>query len=112
MLDTLEVKLASPVLPLARGFALPTDAFGTSSRIAPGGAAAGNKIRPLGLSVPLPNALKAAKSRVFLSLVVVGRAGDGDVAKNSIKSAASLSEGSGRGVVETLGSLEAPPTGV
>ena len=46
--------------------------------------------------LPPPNARNAAKSLTSLSLVVVGRTGDGDVCKYNIKFAASSS--SARGV--------------
>jgi hypothetical protein len=54
--------------------------------------AEGNSTRPLALSPLLPpRVLKAAISLASLSLVVDGRAGDGEVAKNSMRSAASVS---------------------
>ena len=52
---------------------------------------------------PPPNDRNAAESFASLSRVVVGRAGDGDVCKYSIKFAASSS--SARGVVEYMVSL-------
>lgn len=63
----------------------------------------GNNTRPLSRKAPGPplKALYAVRSRESL-LVVVGLAGEGEVARNNIKSAASLSVGAGRGVVESV----------
>jgi hypothetical protein len=80
MLDILEVKLSPP---LSRALTAPCPV-----------SAPGNKTRPLARRPgPPPRALYATISCESLSLLVVGRAGEGDVARNNIRSAASLSVG-------------------
>jgi len=68
----------------------------------------GNRTRPFERRgpEPPPSALYAARS---LESLVAGRAGDGEVARNSIKLAASLSFGAARGVV--CWRLESPEGG-
>jgi hypothetical protein len=100
ILEILEVKLLSP--PPVRAACLynvPAVAAETSSR--PGGSVAdveGKRTLPFDRSGPDPPP-KARYAAMSLVSLLVGRAGEGDVARNSIKPAASVSLGAARGVV-------------
>ena len=101
MLEILELKLLWP--PLARAgcrYDVPAVATETSSRPDGGSAseAEGKRTLPLDRNGPDPP-LNARYAATSLESLLAGRAGDGDVARNSIKSAASVSVGAGRGVV-------------
>ena len=100
ILEILEVKLLSP--PLVRAgctYDVPAVAE-TSSRPDRGSAteAEGKRTLPFDRNGPDPP-LKARYAATSLASLLAGRTGDGDVARNSIKSAASVSVGAGRGVV-------------
>jgi hypothetical protein len=101
MLEILELKLLWP--PLARAgcrYDVPAVAAETSSRPDGGSTseAEGKRTLPFDRNGPDPP-LKARYAATSLASLLAGRAGDGDVARNSIKSAASVSVGAGRGVV-------------
>ena len=101
ILEILEVKLCWP--PLARAgctYDVPAVAAETSSRPDGGSAteAEGKRTLPFDRNGPDPP-LKARYAATSLASLLAGRAGDGDVARNSIRSAASVSVGAGRGVV-------------
>ena len=101
ILEILEVKLLWP--PLARAgceYDVPAVAAEPSSRPDGGSAteAEGKRTLPFDRNGPDPP-LKARYAATSLASLLAGRAGDGDVARNSIKSAASVSVGAGRGVV-------------
>jgi hypothetical protein len=101
ILEILEVRLLWP--PLARAgctYDVPAVAAEKSSRPDGGSAteAEGKRTLPFDRNGPDPP-LKARYAATSLASLLAGRAGDGDVARNSIKSAASVSVGAGRGVV-------------
>ena len=101
ILEILEVKLLSP--PLVRAgctYDIPAVAAETPSRPDGGSAAEaeGKRTLPFDRNGPDPP-LKARYAATSLASLLAGRTGDGDVARNSIKSAASVSVGAGRGVV-------------
>src|SRR5437016_4594021 len=93
ILEILEVKLLWP--PLARAgctYDVPAVAAETFSRPDGGSAAEGKRTLPFDRNGPDPP-LKARYAAPSLASLLAGRAGDGDVARNSIKSAASVSVG-------------------
>ena len=112
MLEILEVKLFSPPLVKAGGpYDAPAEAADASScpeRVGSAAGVEGKRTLPFDLSgpEPPPRARYAAKS--FASLLA-GRTGDGEVARNNIRLAASLSVGAARGVVCCL--IELPEGG-
>jgi len=101
MLETLEVKLVSPSLVRAGClYDAPAVAAETSSRPEEGSVAEveGKRTLPFDRSGPVPPP-KARYAAMSLASLLAGRTGEGDVARNSIKSAASVSVGAARGVV-------------
>ena len=101
ILEILEVKLLSPLLVRAGcTYDVPAVAAEISSRPDGGSAAEaeGKRTLPFDRNGPDPP-LKARYAAISLASLFAGRTGEGDVARNSIKSAASVSVGAGRGVV-------------
>jgi hypothetical protein len=100
ILEILEVKLCSP--PLVKAgcmYVVPAVAAKTSSCPDGGSVAEGKGKRTLPFDRSGPDPPVKARYAAMSLVSLLGRAGDGDVARNSIKSAASLSLGAGRGVV-------------
>lgn len=102
ILEILEVKLLSPPLVVRAGcpYDVPAVAAETSSRPEGGSVAEveGKRTLPFDRSGPDPPP-KALYAAISLASLLVGRTGEGDVARYSIKSAASVSVGAARGVV-------------
>ena len=90
MLEMLDEKLLSPLLPSGNGRVYSLEPFGS-------GPVGANSTLPFSRKTPgpPPNARKASASRESL---LAGRTGEGEVARYSMRFAASLSAGAGRGV--------------